>query len=230
MSTIIIDGTEIIRETTADLFNAALRLARESGRFAEIDPILDYAFDWHHEHELSNYEFDTRFCTNYGGSEGIYIDAFIDGRFNESGESGIHRIGTLKTLRRDLDAMELMGKACGLLTHFARQHIGQEFARYRPVKELQATIEHMKQQTLELQQMEVIRVDMKRLVKRFNEEYQLLYERNDNILGYRVMLKAAEDFLATHGSFVGNFAWCRGDYITSDREMAAFMFALYKTM
>lgn len=230
MSTIIIDGAEIRRDTTADLFNAVLRLARESGHFAEVDPILDYADAWFEECELSNYEFDALFCVNFGGSEGIYIDAYIRGVFDESGKSGIKRIGTIKTLRDDLEGMELMGKACGTLTYFARQYVNQEIDRYTSERELRADLDRKKQKIHKLQQMTEIQVDIQRFEKQFNAAYQFLYENNDNVIGYRAALEAAEDFLSKHGSFVGEFARYRGDYITSDREMVAFMFALCKMM
>ena len=39
-------------------------------------------------------------------------------------------------------------------------------------------------------------------------------------------ITAFDEFLPTHKEFVGEFVKYRGDFISSDREAAAFMFAL----
>ena len=62
--------------------------------------------------------------------------------------------------------------------------------------------------------------------RRFGEEYEFLYDNHDNVAGYREAVEAGDEFIRTHLDFVLEFAEYRGDYITSDREVAAFMFAL----
>ena len=46
------------------------------------------------------------------------------------------------------------------------------------------------------------------------------------VAGYYEALEEGDRFIAEHGDFVGEFAKYRGDLITSDREVVAFMFAL----
>ena len=60
----------------------------------------------------------------------------------------------------------------------------------------------------------------------FNKEYAFLYKHDDRVAGYQEAVEAFDDFVAKHGDFVREFAKYRGDFISSDREAAAFMFAL----
>jgi len=127
-------------ETSQSLFAAIMKMARESGHFKEIDEILDYDSASWYDHEnrrpITSEEFDTVFSVDYGGSEGIYIDARITGFpfGRESGEFSFH-FGTLKTLNRDLQSMMLMGKACGILQHFSHEYVNANIDRFSPTEE-----------------------------------------------------------------------------------------------
>lgn len=70
------------------------------------------------------------------------------------------------------------------------------------------------------------KVDMRRFAKQFAKEYNFLYNNNDNVAGYRDAVDFFDGFVKHHGDFVGDFAKYRGDFISSDREAAAFAFAL----
>lgn len=124
-------------ETSQSLFAAIMKMARESGHFKEIDEILDYDsaswYDYENRRPITSEEFDTVFSVDYGGSEGIYIDARITG-FPFGREAGEVRFGfgTLKTLNRDLQSMMLMGKACGILQHFSHEYVNTNIDRFSP--------------------------------------------------------------------------------------------------
>jgi hypothetical protein len=62
--------------------------------------------------------------------------------------------------------------------------------------------------------------------KQFEKEYNFLYKNRNNVAGYKEAVTAFDEFLKKSGDFVGEFAQYRNDLITSDREAAAFMFAL----
>lgn len=62
--------------------------------------------------------------------------------------------------------------------------------------------------------------------EQFKKEYQGLYETPGYICGYAEAVAAFDEFLPKHREFVGEFVKYRGDFIASDREAAAFMFAL----
>ena len=65
--------------------------------------------------------------------------------------------------------------------------------------------------------------------RKFDEEYNFLYDaacKNQEVAGEREAAAAFDEFVKGHGAFVGEFAQYRRDFISSDREAAAFMFAL----
>lgn len=64
-------------------------------------------------------------------------------------------------------------------------------------------------------------------LERFNKEYKFLYDHGDNVAGYREAVEEGDLFIKKNPEFVGEFVKFRGDIISSDREVAAFMFALY---
>jgi len=69
-------------------------------------------------------------------------------------------------------------------------------------------------------------VNIKEFAAKFNENYDELYNARDMIAGTKEAVLFFDEFLKSHGDFVGEFAKYRGDFIASDREAAAFVFAL----
>lgn len=68
---------------------------------------------------------------------------------------------------------------------------------------------------------------MQQLLDQFNKEYDFLYE-HDNVAGYSEAVQWFDENQSKHAykDLVTNFVKFRGDYISSDREAAAFTFAL----
>ena len=134
--------TEIFRDTGGSLFSTIIRTAKANGDFARAEAILDYYLPCEHEEgmkegvKLTAYEFDFVPILNYG-SEGIYIDCYLSGKFDESGRSSLH-VGTLKTLQRGLEAEKVMGELCGILHYCENQYVNSNLRRYTPDKELEA--------------------------------------------------------------------------------------------
>lgn len=126
----------IQRDTPVDLFNNILKTARNAGALQELDRIIDYdsACEFMEENRkpISHYEFSTVFSVDFGGSEGIYIDAWLHGHLDESGHTKRLRFGTIKTLESSLNAMKIMGEACGILQFYAREYLSRNFSRYEP--------------------------------------------------------------------------------------------------
>ena len=71
-----------------------------------------------------------------------------------------------------------------------------------------------------------ININIDKFLKQFNKEYAFLYQHGPAVAGYREAVDAFDEFVVAHGDFVSEFARYRGDFISSDREAAAFMFAL----
>ena len=69
-------------------------------------------------------------------------------------------------------------------------------------------------------------INIHEFLDRFNEEYDFLYNAKSYVAGYNEAVTAFDEFLKTNNKFVGEFVRYRGDFISSDREAAAFMFAL----
>lgn len=67
-------------------------------------------------------------------------------------------------------------------------------------------------------------------LEKFNSEYNFLYDNRDCVAGFSEAVDAFDSFLESHKSFVSEFVRFRGDIISSDREAAAFMFALESFM
>ena len=134
--------TEVFRDTGGSLFSSVVRMAKASGDFDKAGAILDYYLPCEHESgiregvELTAYEFDFVPIVNYG-CEGIYIDCYLKGKFDESGRSSLH-VGTLKTLKRDLESAKIMGELCGTLMHHASRYVDQNLRRYMSAGELEA--------------------------------------------------------------------------------------------
>lgn len=126
----------IKRDTPGILFQNTLRLVKEHGHYAEAEPIIDYTLADRDERKLTDYGFDFRAVVSPGGSEGIYIDCYLEGRFDQSASTRCHA-GTIKTLREDVDAYRIMGALAGYLTVYARNYVNANLERFEPDKKPQ---------------------------------------------------------------------------------------------
>lgn len=70
------------------------------------------------------------------------------------------------------------------------------------------------------------KIDIKRFLEKFNQEYEFLYDNRDNVAGVNEAISAFDEFLMSNREFVIEFVNFRGDVVSSDREAAAFMFAM----
>lgn len=71
-------------------------------------------------------------------------------------------------------------------------------------------------------------MNMRKLLDIFNDEYNFLYENNDNVVGYEEAVSAFDNEIEMHRDVLKEFCEHRKDFISSDREAAAFMFALQR--
>lgn len=74
--------------------------------------------------------------------------------------------------------------------------------------------------------MKKFNINIEEFLRKFDEEYEFLYDHRDNVAGYDEALAAGDEFISAHPEFVAEFVNYRGDFISSDREVVAFMFAL----
>lgn len=90
--------------TTADLFDKICEILKKEEVYPDI---LDYALPEYNPVPIMTYEFCIKNNLDYGGSEGIYLDLWIE--MYTDGELQKFPLGTFKTLREDHDAMRIMG-------------------------------------------------------------------------------------------------------------------------
>lgn len=69
-------------------------------------------------------------------------------------------------------------------------------------------------------------INIENFLEKFNSEYDFLYQNNNHVAGYDEAVRSFDGFLKNHQEFVSEFVKYREDFISSDREAAAFMFAL----
>lgn len=69
-------------------------------------------------------------------------------------------------------------------------------------------------------------INIAEFLKRFNSEYNFLYDNMDMVAGYYEALDEFDKFAPKNKNFVMEFVNYRGDFISSDREAVAFMFAM----
>ena len=77
--------------------------------------------------------------------------------------------------------------------------------------------------------MYVVNINIEEFYQQFCKEYEFLYNNRDRVAGYSEAVSAFDEMIANSENFkafVGEFCRYRSDVISSDREAAAFMFAL----
>lgn len=67
--------------------------------------------------------------------------------------------------------------------------------------------------------------ELELLQKQFNKEYDFLYE-NENVAGADEAMEFGDELINAHDPLVAQFGNYRQDLLTSDREVAAFAFAV----
>lgn len=96
--------------TTKELFTKIKGILEEKGMLPDI---LDYGLEVSSHVPLRTCEFELKNNLDFGSSEGIYLDLWIE--YYEDGGLCRKGLGTFKTLRDDREAMHAMA---GLLADF----------------------------------------------------------------------------------------------------------------
>ena len=124
------------------------RSKMDNGDLARFEAINEYVLPEEHEKaKLCSYEFDMLPAIDFGGSEGIYIDCSLQGKFDESGRKSLH-IGMIKTLDTELDACKAMGELCGALLYHESRFVNENLYLFDSAE----SIERMLTKALTLEQ------------------------------------------------------------------------------
>lgn len=89
--------------TTEELFKKIQGILKEKGKLPDI---LDYGLAIGKAVPIRTYNFELKSNLAYGGSEGIYLDLWIE--YFSDNEKLTEDIGTFKTLNEDNEAMHIM--------------------------------------------------------------------------------------------------------------------------
>ncbi len=89
--------------TTSEFFDKLCGILKAGGMMPDI---LDYGLAEQKGVPMRTSEFSLKSCLDYGGSEGIYLDLWIE--YEEEGSRTRVRLGTFKTLEDDRSAMRTM--------------------------------------------------------------------------------------------------------------------------
>lgn len=95
--------------TTGELFDEVVKDLKKQGLYPE--SLLDYHSSKYETKCIETEEVSPMFKLNYGGSEGIYLDVYLQGRVSiDEEDEKITGMGIFKTLRTDDEAMHQMAK------------------------------------------------------------------------------------------------------------------------
>ena len=112
----------VVRDTREALMEGIHQMVVENGQFDAAAAILDY------------------FCitteVQFGGSEGIYLDCYAEGRIQPESPEKRWEIGTYKTLGTSLSAMQIFGALGGALTYYGRKYLMENIGRFLSDREL----------------------------------------------------------------------------------------------
>ncbi len=67
---------------------------------------------------------------------------------------------------------------------------------------------------------------IKKILKKYIDEYKFLYNNNDNVAGFREALEDGLKWIESRPALLTELCKARQDIFTSDREIAALAFTL----
>jgi hypothetical protein len=124
---------EFQHHTNETLMREVFKIMENMPDFERAKGILDYMLPESYKvEELTDCDFDVIAVPNFGGSEGIYIDCYIEGIYQDNGKDGRLKAGTLKTLGTSLEDMKTMGELCGIIEYVSRDYVNKNYRLFQP--------------------------------------------------------------------------------------------------
>src|SRR5699024_3628879 len=123
---------KVKRETRDMLMKGIHQKVVDNGQFQAAEAILDYFSPdtYDSPKEITCDDFDVVTEVQFGGSEGIYLDCYAEGRIQPECEKKRWHLGTYKTLETSLSAMQTLGALGGALTYFASEYLWENGERF----------------------------------------------------------------------------------------------------
>ena len=128
----------VVRDTREALMEGIHQMVVENGQFDAAVAILDYFSP--NTYSTPKLITCDDFCitteVQFGGSEGIYLDCYAEGRIQPESPEKRWEIGTYKTLETSLSAMQIFGALGGALTYYGRKYLMENIGRFLSDREL----------------------------------------------------------------------------------------------
>ena len=102
----------------------------------EVNMVTDSPDTYDSPKEITCDDFDVVTEVQFGGSEGIYLDCYAEGRIQPECEKKRWHLGTYKTLETSLSAMQTLGALGGALTYFASEYLWENGERFLSNRDL----------------------------------------------------------------------------------------------
>ena len=129
---------KVKRDTREMLMKGIHQMVVDNGQFQSAEAILDYfspdTYDSPKEITCDDFYVVTE--VQFGGSEGIYLDCYAEGRIQPECEKKRWHLGTYKTLETSLSAMQTLGALGGALTYFASEYLWENGERFLSNRDL----------------------------------------------------------------------------------------------
>ena len=112
-------------DTNVSYFHKLMKLIKDNGHYDDAEKLIDYVLV--HDKDvrtLTSYEFDFVSSLCWGSNEGIYIDCYLEGKFDHSTSKKL-KVATLKSLETSVDAFKIMGELTGTLTYYGRLYVDE---------------------------------------------------------------------------------------------------------
>ena len=129
---------KVKRDTREMLMKGSHQKVVDNGQFQSAEAILDYFSPdtYDSPKEITCDDFDVVTEVQFGGSEGIYLDCYAEGRIQPECEKKRWHLGTYKTLETSLSAMQTLGALGGALTYFASEYLWENGERFLSNRDL----------------------------------------------------------------------------------------------
>ena len=129
---------QVVRDTREMLMKGIRQIVMDSGQLAAAEPILDYFSPntYAKPKEITCDDFCFGAEVQFGGSEGIYLDCYAEGRIQPEGPDKRWDLGTYKTLETSLAAMQIFGALGGALIYYGREYLMENSERFLSDREL----------------------------------------------------------------------------------------------
>lgn len=125
----LIKKNDFHRDSNTTLMNAIVNELKTKGLYDRFQAIEEYYLpETYQVTLLTQTDFEFVFNISYG-SEGTWLDCYLDGQFDQGAKRKIH-IGTFKTLEDDMNAALVLGELSGAIFYVGNEYVKRNYERF----------------------------------------------------------------------------------------------------